>query len=233
MKRRFLFLFIAAFIVATVSSFVPATPARAASLSFSIGCSGVTLTITGATPGQVQDLVVWKGSSPGPLASALGRVFGQPVPASGTLVLTASFPEQPEGTVLYADTAGSVFGAPFPSASGPCNGNSTKFFDPRDGRAEPRPGDRIAVWCNIAGDPPAIDVWAVGNDSRGFRLTTFKFADLVKAGPKGVTKDLGRNGKLSAMVDDQNNFYVAWNGGPFGATGKASFAKTFTCAFKR
>ena len=64
-------------------------------------------------------------------------------------------------------------------------------------------------------------------------LTTFKFADLVAAGPQGITKDLGGNGKLSAMVDDQNNFYVAWNGGPFGATGRDSFAKPFNCAFKR
>jgi hypothetical protein len=234
MKKHLLFVLMGTFIVATIGSFSPARSARAATLTFTIMCSSITLTISGAPVGFSQDLAVWKGSNPrGPHLASVGQ---QTVPASGSLIITVTFPEQPEGTVLYADTAGSVFGGPYPRATGPCgkvSGNAIQFFNPGDGRVEPRPGDRIAVWCNIAGDPPAIDVWAVGSDSRGFRLTTFKFADLVVAGPKGLTQDLGRNGKLSAMVDDQNNFYVAWNGGPFGATGRDSFAKTFNCAFKR
>jgi hypothetical protein len=101
--------------------------------------------------------------------------------------------------------------------------------------------ERIVVYCNTSNDPPTLDLWGVGLDSKGFRLTTFSFSDLSKAGPKGLTKDLGKLGKVSAAVDAQNNFWVAWNGqvsvpsGSFYADGQPNhgFAKGFSCNFKR
>jgi hypothetical protein len=230
-RRNFLAL-IVALVISSVGSFAAFRPAHAASLTFTVTCSSVTLTITGALPGQGQDLFAYRGFPGGP---QLGNGVRGSAPASGLLVLTVSFPEQPEGTVIAADSAGGIFGEPLPSVTKACgkDTNPVKFFDPGDGRVDPRPGDRLAVWCNIAGNPPSIDVWAVGDDSRGFRLATFNFTDLAAAGPQGIAKNLGRNGKLSAVVDAQNNFFVAWNGGPFGATGAGVFAKSFHCAFKR
>src|SRR5205823_1324803 len=109
------------------------------------------------------------------------------------------------------------------------------FFNPGDGRVDPRPGDRIAVWCNTRETPPNIVIYGVGdstNGSHGFFLGRFTFVELLAAGKKGITRSAGRgNGLISAVADAQGNFYVAWNGGLFKATGVGDFAKTFSCNF--
>ena len=105
------------------------------------------------------------------------------------------------------------------------------FFNPHDGRVNPLPGDRIAVWCNLGATPPNIDVWGIGSDSVGFRLATFNFSDVAKAAGKGLARNLGFNGGVNINMWAANSFYVAWRGGPYHATGQGDFAKNFTCSF--
>jgi len=107
------------------------------------------------------------------------------------------------------------------------------FFNPEDGRVDGRPGDRIAVWCNPASKPPNVDVFGVDTQGGGFHLATFVIADLIAAGPKGMTVNLGETGTVSAMIDDQNNLYIAHNGGSQNATGQGDFAKSIHCNFIR
>jgi hypothetical protein len=110
---------------------------------------------------------------------------------------------------------------------------SGTFFDPGDGRVDPRPGDRLAIYCNPGGSSPNVDVWGVLNDSTGRRLYTFAFSDLVKAGAKGITQKVEPLGTIYLRVDANNNFLASWTGGPAAATGVRDFAKSFTCNFAR
>ena len=112
-------------------------------------------------------------------------------------------------------------------------GSGSTFYNPGDGRVDPRPGDRLAVYCNTAANPPNVDVWGVLNDSSGRRLFTFTFASLVAAGDKGITKKVEPLGTIFLRVDANNNFLASWTGGPAAATGVKDFAKSFTCAFAR
>jgi hypothetical protein len=99
----------------------------------------------------------------------------------------------------------------------------------RDGRVDPAPGDRLAIWCNK--DQQIMDVWGVDNESRGYRLARFTASELAAAGPGGVTKSTKGLGVVSASMDRQGNIWVAWNGGAFGANGRDSFAKGLNCHF--
>jgi hypothetical protein len=110
---------------------------------------------------------------------------------------------------------------------------SGTFFNPNDGRVDPRPGDRLAVYCNTGANPPNVDVWGVLNDSSGRRLFTFTFSDLVKAGAKGITKKVEPLGTIHLSVDANNRFLAVWTGGPAAATGTKDFTKSFTCDFSR
>jgi hypothetical protein len=111
------------------------------------------------------------------------------------------------------------------------SGSTVTFFDPKDGRKNGWPGDRVVVWCNL--DSGILDVYGINGEGKGFPLTTFNVKDVVRAGIKGITKNLGSTGLVSVSVDDQNNFWLAWNGGPFNANGQGDWAKGFNCPFKR
>lgn len=110
-----------------------------------------------------------------------------------------------------------------------------KWFDPGDNRVDPRPGDRLSVYCNPTAKPPTVVVYGIANDQpdylKGFYLATFANADLLKAGPGGLTKNAGNLGNVSMMQDGHGHFYVAWNDGKYGATGQGIFSKSFTCTF--
>jgi hypothetical protein len=99
----------------------------------------------------------------------------------------------------------------------------------RDGRVDPNPGDRLAIWCNKG--QQIMDVWGVDNESRGWRLAIFTARELAAAGPGGVTKTTRGLGVVSASMDQQGYIWVAWNGGAFGANGRDSFAKSLNCHF--
>src|SRR5439155_3276142 len=71
------------------------------------------------------------------------------------------------------------------SSGGPGSGSGNW---PGDDRVEPRPGDRIVVYCN-AGNR-TVTVFGVLDDSQGAFLATFKYIDILKAGGKGITKSV-------------------------------------------
>ena len=144
----------------------------------------------------------------------------------------ADFGKPPKTSIsVSVDVDGSVIGNFSGDYPGPClNLDLTNFPSYlRDGRVDPKPGDRMAIWCNK--DKRNIDVWGVGNDSIGYPLTTFTEKELVAAGPVGVKHDVRNMGAVYAAMDSQGNLWIAWNGGPFGANGRDSFGKALNCKF--
>jgi hypothetical protein len=99
------------------------------------------------------------------------------------------------------------------------------FFNPNDGRVDPRPGDRVAAYCGAT----TLAIWGVTNDSVGHLLFTFNKADLVAAGASGILKKVEPLGSVFAAVNADGVYTVRWYGGPAAATGTKDFAKTFTC----
>ncbi|GEM_PF-3150016 len=104
---------------------------------------------------------------------------------------------------------------------------SATFFSPGDGRLDPRPADRLAVYCNST----TLDVWGVGNDSRGHRLIIFSLAKVIAAGSTGLQQNLGGDGIVAVGYYGRNLFGVSWIGGPLNGNGQADFRKTVTCSF--
>lgn len=112
-------------------------------------------------------------------------------------------------------------------------GGANNWFRPSDGRVDPRPADRLVIFCNNRVQPPTLDVWGVMPDKRGVRLYLFNIADLVAAGRRGLTQDLGNQGVLAVGYYAPSQFGISWLGGPFNANGAADFRKTVTCSFDR
>lgn len=134
-------------------------------------------------------------------------------------------PAQPEGALLVLV----VEGGPGPFFAAPCSSTPITSFNPGDSRVDPQPGDRLAIYCNLP--PGSIDVWGVDEESKGFRLATFTLDELKAAGLAGVYKTVDPNGTISISDDGQGNFWAAWNGGQYNATGQPGhgFAKGFRC----
>jgi hypothetical protein len=101
------------------------------------------------------------------------------------------------------------------------------WFNPGDDRVDPRPGDRIAVYCNR---PNEVTVMGIADDlpsnKSGFPLVTFSYKDIVDAGERGLTRDAGAMGTVSISLN-KGWFWVAWNGGKYKATGRGIFTKNF------
>lgn len=140
---------------------------------------------------------------------------------------------KPTGTLLLVkvDVDGSVIAdlaGEYPSACLTADLSKIPSYL-RDGRVDPTPGDRLAIWCNK--DQQTMDVWGVDNESRGWRLAIFTASELGAAGPTGVTKATKGLGVVSASMDRQGYIWVAWNGGAYGANGRDSFAKALNCQF--
>jgi hypothetical protein len=79
--------------------------------------------------------------------------------------------------------------------------SAVTWFDPGDDRVDPRPGDRLAAYCNTTANPLSINVYGVEDDGKGVFLTTFNNVDLLKAGPKGIIKSVNGLGTVSMMQD--------------------------------
>lgn len=134
-------------------------------------------------------------------------------------------------TITFNCTTGQVISiTPGGEAPGP------KWFAPGDDRVDPRPGDRLSVYCDVK---DKIDVWGIDhtqNDTeKGFRLTTFSYKEVKAAGDNGITKNLGKYGSVSISLK-KGWFWVAWNGGPFGANGRGIWVKNFPetmCTFAK
>ncbi|MCC7206598.1 MAG: hypothetical protein IT323_04790 [Anaerolineae bacterium] len=191
-----------------------------------IGCTSVQGTYTVYTPGLAPEAIEVRDNAGSVLGSAL--VATQPGGTTYTVTIPLN-PPQPEGTVLsvvQVSTSAVL-------ASGPCSGALAtpvpSFFNPGDGRVDPRPGDRLAIYCNRPAG--SVDVWGVDDKSKGFRLATFTFDDLAAAGLSGLYVTAEPNGTISLSMDEQGNLWAAWNGGQYGAEGQPGhgFAKGFRC----
>ncbi len=104
-----------------------------------------------------------------------------------------------------------------------------QWFNPGDGRVNGQPGDRLVVDC----DEDRIIVYGVNDESLGFLLAAFSNEEVLAAGPAGIYVDLGEEGVLSISGDGVGNFWAAWNGGKFNATGQGDWAKGFHCDFSQ
>lgn len=102
-----------------------------------------------------------------------------------------------------------------------------EFFNPGDGRYDPRPGDRLAAYC----EAKRVLIYGVNNNSRGFLMGIFEFEALKQAGEEGIYLDKGVDGILSASMGAQGHIWVAWTGGQHNASGRPEhgFAKLVKC----
>jgi hypothetical protein len=222
MIRRLTLLFIV--LAALTITGADVKPASAAGEVVTGTCSSITL--SGIAPvGEAVMVLVFRG------ATFLGTSFA---PGGGSYSATVSFATQPTGTVLTImandPTTGYTFTTTFACGVSSSSNGSTLFFNPNDGRVDPRPGDRLAIYCNTTANPPTIGVYGIQNDSRGIFLATINVRDLLRV--RRITRALGSLGRLDAIAVDANgNFYFAWTGGPFGATGQGIWAKSFRCVF--
>jgi len=212
--------------------------------------NGFTVTASGgATDKDITSSVVVLSSSipttglPGLVATGVGTGVGQPVIKGSATFFFVNYqkPGTPiTVTVARLDNGGNISGSPKTDTdtTGTCTAGSSKdprLFDPGDSRVSALPGDRIAFYCNAGTSGPmanTIDMWSISPTGNGQRLTTFKYKDVVAAGAKGLSRDLGVNGTVFIIVDPSGKyFYSGWLGGPYQATGLGDFAKSFVCSF--
>jgi hypothetical protein len=239
MKRRILLALAVAFVVSTfaIGSPLPAKAAPFAVVTWSITCSSITVSYTTDDWGDWDHIHIDYRINAG--TPSYNMLDNNTTPNT-TTVHTLNFTPVPVGTpidvVIEDDSTYVFYYGTVLCSNTPTSGSSkseSPFYNPGDNRVDPRPGDKIAVWCNPNDVPPSLVIYGRNNENTSFLLAKFIFADLVKAGPKGLSKNLGADGVISAMVDDGNNFWVAWNGGKYKATGKGDFAKGFKCDFRR
>ncbi len=106
-------------------------------------------------------------------------------------------------------------------------GGAGAFFNPGDDRVDPRPGDRLAVYCNQRNK---IVVYGIADnlpqEKSGIPLATFSYKAVKAAGKRGLTRYVGTLGSVSISLN-KGWFWVAWNGGKYRATGKDIFVKNF------
>jgi hypothetical protein len=222
-RRSFMMLMV---VIAAVSLvfFTPANVAKAAppsSPDMSIYLCVVTLTFTSA-PGASYDFQVWDDGVIVSSSSATGT--GGDISLSNTINPYAG--GAPGVGLVLVENGGTVWVLdPYVPTECATRGAKT-FYNPGDGRVDPRPGDRVAVYCSA----DKVSVYGVMNDSRGLFLATFTHADLIKAGAAGITKKVEPRGTVIISLTGTSNLYVRWTGGPAAATGVKDFAKAFTCA---
>jgi hypothetical protein len=114
--------------------------------------------------------------------------------------------------------------------SSDCSGGI--FWNPGDGRVDPQPGDRIAVYCNLSA-PQTVGVYGIDSKGNGVFLANVSLSDITNAGEGGFVKNLGNKGTVFVGVGaDGTSFWAAWQG-PYGANASGAFAKEFTCNFPK
>jgi hypothetical protein len=197
-----------------------------------------------SVPGTTSDNPSSLGTiGPGPITRTyLGRGVDTARPG-----MTDQFPPNTVVTFIYYDanssakagytvncTTGAVAMLDFTAKAAGGNGSAVEFYDPYDARIDPRPGDRLAVYCNQKDQVVVYGIDHAQADFRkGFLLAVFKLEDIKAAGDKGLTRNLGENGTLSISLI-KGWYWVAWNGGQFNATGQDIWVKNFaetTCTY--
>lgn len=175
---------------------------------------------------------------PGSITTTLLGPYGVPLPfiSEAIFELRVNGVLVTRSTVIWNCTASGhtvtivneTFGTSVPSQPT----SAPQYWNPGDNRVDPRPGDRLAVWCN---QPGKLVVYGIDNNGKGFLLTTFNNMAILTAGSLGVTKNLGANGTVSVSEDSQGNFWLAWNGGQWNADGQPNhgFAKGISCDFTK
>src|SRR5579862_1394749 len=63
---------------------------------------------------------------------------------------------------------------------------NSDFFNPYDDRVDPKPGDRVIVYCERKWRD--IDVWGTDEQGNGIYLTSFDYDDIVAVGSEGLTQ---------------------------------------------
>jgi hypothetical protein len=170
-----------------------AQPAAAVVNNATSNCSSVT--VTGSAGPSTAVYVEVREDVP-PTYTILGSQLLN-ADGAGNYSSVVGIPTQPAGTVLRINVTDStgfyqLFPSCTPGAAAPgaaVSEGAVLSFDPGDGRVDPRPGDRLAIWCNLGGDTPYLLVYGVAPDSKGFFLARINFADILK----------GTNGRLSQL----------------------------------
>ncbi|PJF34573.1 MAG: hypothetical protein CUN49_14990 [Candidatus Thermofonsia Clade 1 bacterium] len=133
---------------------------------------------------------------------------------------------------LLSGLAALALGAPPAPLAVQAQGYTPPFegFDPDDGRAEPNPTDRIAIYCEAKWRD--FEVWGVRADSTGYPLIVFEFDELTEVAGKPVVKTAHDGSRVVAWIDpEQPVFTVQWFNAAYGANGAPPFAKVFRCPF--
>ena len=151
--------------------------------------------------------------------------FGVPVTAGGTYSFHGSDKQIQNGTIARVIVDESTV-----LATTTCTPSPVTFCDlSADGRLNSRCGDRIVVYCNGSQSPPNLDIWVVDSHSEGHELAKLPLATLSALKMGQFTKNMGRGGMIFAGLNAQGDGYAAVRGGPFHATAKGDWAKTFSC----
>jgi hypothetical protein len=235
-----------ALVLLFVSLIVNLPPAQAAS-NVSVTGTGpsFTITMTGTTndSGFGVDLIMvvcydannviidtdWNGTPPTSTPATAGQ-FCDNIFAVGTLPyrleiydMSSLIPENDLSQMSAIQALPKLY--PASSASAPSG--AVTFFNPGDDRIDPRPGERITVWCN---QKDKIVVYGIADDQpankSGFLLGVFSYKEVKAAGEKGLTKKVENLGSVSISIKD-GWAWIAWNGGKYNATGRDIFVKNF------
>jgi hypothetical protein len=139
--------------------------------------------------------------------------------ASVTTV-TGNFPLQPAGTRLNL----LVNDGELLDVWIACSSTGVTWFNPGDGRLDPLPGDRIAVYCNPNANPPSLSVLPIDDQGNGIKpAVSFTASNLDKNG--NATRILPNNMGTISVNENNGKWFVAWNGGLYNATGNDIFMK--------
>ena len=193
--------------------------AKKLSLLLALSIMIVGISIHTAQPAAAQSLTAVVDCSSATVSEPVGSrgtitvIVGQFVIASvtGPIPLTATYVTQASGTII------TVFFDQTLVFQGPCS--PTTGFNPGDGRVEPKPGDRLAVYCR--GDR-SIEVWGIDANGQGFPLTSVTVGQIAQQGKVGVR--LGNNGTVVVKEDSDGLLSVEWYGSRYG-----NHAKCFQC----
>jgi hypothetical protein len=178
-------------------------PATATVNSATSNCSSATVT---GTSGPSTPVSVEVRLNVGPVFPVLGTLnFSSN--GAGNYTGVVGIPTQPAGTSLRINVTDStgftqlfINCTPGATASASSPG-AVLSYDPGDGRVNPKPGERIAVWCNTGGNTPNLLFYGVDPESKGFFLATINFADILK-GTNGKARQL--NARLKRLVNSGN-----------------------------
>jgi hypothetical protein len=187
-----------------------------------LGGSGVPITYNGAIPdAQLGVAVDPVSGTPGSISPTNGSGW---TTTNGTAMITVTVVGVGSAVLTINCVTRTFTVQNWPPASA---SSGVTFFNPNDNRVDPRPGDRLAVWCN---QPDKVVVYGVSDDlpanQSGFHLATFSYKDVVAAGDKGLSRNTGSTGIITVSLKN-GWFWIAWNGGKYRATGQGIFIKNF------